>query len=158
MSVHFRFGWVDAGPSTDKLAQFTMATFSVDAGGATVTSVLDRRNGLYRKEVVVPLFSIAEWLVTNWWHIWYEVGDTSEQSPEYDSRHNLAFAGDGFVLPHLSMIPDSGQMHLKWTKYKPEHARIEFVDEGLHCVEQEELEPQFRELIESVLERLYRQS
>ena len=155
MSVHFQFGWVDAGPSTDKLAQSTMAAFSVDAGGATVTSALDRWNGIYSKEVVVPLFSIAEWLVTNWWHIWYEVGDTNEQSPEFDFRHNLAFAGDGFVLPSLSMIPDSGQMKLEWTKYKPEHARIEFVDEGQYCVEQEELESQFRDLIEKVLERLY---
>ena len=66
MSVHFRFGWVDAGPSPDILTQHTMATLSIEAGGTTVTSVLDRGNRLYTDEVVVPLFSVAEWLITNW--------------------------------------------------------------------------------------------
>jgi len=33
MSVRFRFGWVDAGPSPDVLTQSTMATLSVEAGG-----------------------------------------------------------------------------------------------------------------------------
>ena len=154
MSVDFRFSWVDAGPSPDKLAQTTMAALSVEADGTIVTAVLDRRSGIYSKEVVVPLFSVAEWLVTNWWHIWYEVGDTSEQRPEFESRHNLAFAGDGFVLPRLSMVPVSGRMDLEWTRYKPQYAGIEFVDEGQHHVEREELELQFRNLIDAVLERL----
>lgn len=55
MSVHFRFGWVDAGPSPDKLAQSTMATLSVEAGGTTVTSVLDRANRIYSDEAVDTL-------------------------------------------------------------------------------------------------------
>ena len=157
MSVHFRFRWVDAGPSPDKLAQSTMATLSVKAGDATVTSVLDRANRIYSEEVVVPLFSVAEWLITNWWHIWYEVGDASEQRPAFESRHNLAFAGDGFVLPNLNMIPTSGRVHLQWTRYKPRHARIEFVDEGRQSVERDELEAEFRNLIDAVIERLHGQ-
>ena len=155
MSVHFRFGWVDSGPSPDKLAQSTMAALSIDAGGAIVTAALDRRNGIYSNEVIVPLFSVAEWLVTNWWHIWHEVGDTGEQPPAFESRHNLAFAGDGFVLPSLTMTPASGRMLLEWNRYKPEHARIEFVDKGSQSVEREELDLEFRNLIDAVLERLH---
>ena len=154
MSVRFQFNWVDAGPSPDKLAQTTMAALSVTADGAVVTAVLDRRSRTFSQEVVVPLFNVAEWLVTHWWHIWYEVGDTSEQRPEFESRHNLAFAGDGFVLPHLSMIPVSGRMNLEWTRYKPEYAGIEFIDKGQHSVERNELELEFRNLIDAVLERL----
>ena len=63
MSVRFRFGWVDAGPSPDRVSQSTMAALSVEAGGSTVTSVLDRTNRIYSDEVVVPLFSVAEWLI-----------------------------------------------------------------------------------------------
>ena len=155
MSVRFRFGWVDAGPSPDILAQSTMATLSVEAGGATVTSVLDRGNRIYSNEVVVPLFSVAEWLVTNWWHIWYEVEDTGEQRPGFASRHNLAFAGEGFVLPSLTMTAASGRMQLRWAAYKPLHARIEFVDEGLEKVARDELETEFRNLIDAVIERLH---
>ena len=155
VNVRFRFGWVDAGPSPDVLARSTMATLSIEAGGATVTSVLDRRNRIFSDEIVVPLFSIAEWLITNWWHIWCEIDDTSEQRPEFESRHNLAFAGDGFVLPSLTMTPTVGRMHVQWTRYKPRYARIEFVDEGRESIEREDLELEFRNLIDAVLERLH---
>lgn len=155
MSVRFQFDWVDAGPSPDRNAQATMAALSIKAGDATVTSVLDRGNRLYSDMVVVPLFGVAEWLVTNWWHFWYEAGDTGEQRPGFDARHNLAFAGDGFVLPNLTMTPTSGRMHLQWTRYKPRHAQIEFVDEGQESVEREALETEFRHCIAAVLERLH---
>lgn len=154
MSVRFRFNWVDAGPSPDVLARSTMAALSIKVAGKTVTAVLDRRNGIYSDEVVVPLFGVAEWLVTNWWHIWYEVGDAHE-TPAFESRHNLAFAGDGFVLPSLNMTSVFGRMQLRWTRYKPEHARIEFVDEGRQSVERETLEIEFRNLIDAVLERVH---
>ena len=155
MSVRFRFGWVDAGPSPDILAQSTMATLSVEAGGTIVTSVLDRGNRIYSNELVVPLFSVAEWLITNWWHLWYEIEDTGEQRPDFASRHNLAFAADGFVLPSLTMTAASGRMQLRWAPYKPQHARIEFVDEGSERVARDELETEFRNLIDAVIERLH---
>ena len=155
MSVRFRFGWVDAGPSPDILAESTMATLSVEAGNTTVTSVLDRGNRIYSNEVVVPLFGVAEWLVTNWWHIWYEIEDTGEQRPEFASRHNLAFAADGFVLPSLTITAVSGRMQLRWVPYKPQHARIEFVDEGLETVARDELDTELRNLIDAVIERLH---
>ena len=132
-----------------------MATLSVDVDGATVTAALDRDRKTYSNEIIVPLFSVAEWLVANWWYIWYEVGDASEQRPAFESRHNLAFAGDGFVLPSLTMTPESGRMHLQWARYRPRYARIEFVDEGRQSVEREELELEFRNLIDAVLERLH---
>ena len=156
MSVHFRFDWVDAGPSPDVLAQHTMAALSVAARGAVVTGALDRQSGTYTRTVVVPLFSVAEWLVANWWHIWHEVGDVDKQPhPAFEARHNLAFAGDGFVLPSLRMTRATGRMRLEWARYSPEYARIEFVDEGQHDVEPAELETQFRNLIDAVLERLH---
>ena len=155
MSVRLRFRWIDAGPSPDKLAEATMATLSIEAGGNAVTAAVDRRNGIYSDEIVVPLFSVAEWLVTNWWHLWYEVGDAIRQRPAFESRHDLAFAGDGFALPSLTIVPASRLLQLRWTRYKPRYSRIEFVDEGRETVERAELESEFRKLIETVLERLY---
>ena len=156
MSVRFRFGWVDAGPSPDILAQSTMATLSVEAGGTTVTSVLDRGNRIYTDEVVVPLFNVAEWLVTHWWHIWHEIEDMGRgQRPDFEFRHNLAFAGDGFVLPNLKVTPTSGRMQLRWAPYKPRHARVEFLGEGRESVTREELETELRNLIDAVIERLH---
>ena len=131
-----------------------MATLSIEADGATITSVLDRANRSYSDAVVVPLFSVAEWLITNWWHIWHEVEDTNEQRPEFEYRHNLAFASDGFVLPSLTMTPADGRVSLHWERYRPRHARIEFVDEGRASFSREDVESAFRPVIEAVLERL----
>ena len=47
------------------------------------------------------------------------------------------------------------RVHLAWTRYKPHHARIEFVDEGRHEVDRDQLELEFRNLIDAVLERLH---
>ena len=156
MSVRFQFAWIDSGPSPDKLAQFTMATLRVDANNAIITAAVDRAGRIYSNEVIVPLFNVAEWLVTNWWHLWYEVADTNEQPPDFEARHNLAFVADGFVLPQLTITPASStRMHLSWTRHKPRHARIEFLDEGYQTVEREALDAEFRNLIDAVLERLH---
>ena len=155
MNIRFQFDWVDAAPSPDSAAQHTMAKLSIEANGATVTSVLDRRNREHRDHVMIPLLPIAEWLAGNWWHIRYEVADTNEQRPGFESRHNLAFAGNGFVLPSLSIIPSTGQrVNLRWTRWKPQHARIEFIDEAETYVDRTQLEQELRTLIEAVLARL----
>lgn len=154
MNVRFRFDWVEAAPSPDLFARHTMAALSIEADGKTVTSVLDASSRTYRDHVVIPLFNVAEWLVSNWWHLFHEIEDTGEQKPDFESRHDLAFAGDGFVLPSLTMVPASSRMHLRWRRLKPAHARIEFVDEGEASVDRVELETQFRDLIDAVLERL----
>ena len=44
-----------------------MASFSIKAGGSTVTSVLDRRDRIYSDEIIVPLFHVAEWLKQQYW-------------------------------------------------------------------------------------------
>ncbi len=155
MNIRFRFEWVDAAPPPDSAAQHTMAKLSIEADGATVTSVLDRQSREYRDHVVVPLLPVAEWLAGNWRHIRHEVADTNEQRPGFDSRHNLAFAGNGFVLPSLSMIPSTAQrVNLQWKRWKPQHARVEFIDEAEMHVDRAQLEQELRTLIESVLERL----
>ena len=154
MGARFRFDWVDVAPSPDELARHTMAALSIEADGVTVTSVLDRPSRSLRGHVVVPLFTVAEWLVAHWWHLFHEIESAGEQKPGFESRHDLAFAGDGFILPSLTMTPAQERVRLRWRRYRPAHARIEFVDEGEASVEREELESQFRDLIEAVLDRL----
>ena len=152
-SVRFKFAWLDSAPARNGAEESTFAELSIQVGDATVTSVLERPKQ-YREHVVVPLLSVAEWLVSNWWHLWYEVADTGEPRPGFESRHDLAHAGDGFLLPKLEMTASAERMHLQWAKWKPQHARIEFIEEGQAVVDREALESEFRALIEAVLERL----
>lgn len=154
MTVRFQFDWIDAGPSPDKLSQVTMAALRIDSDGAIITAVVDRPDRRYSDTINVPLFNIAEWLVINWFSIWHEVGDTSEQSPDFDSRHNLAVAGDGFTLPKLVISPTSPErMNLEWTSYRPQHSRIEFLEGGSRSVDRQELDRELRILVEAVLQR-----
>lgn len=156
-SVHFESQWLDSEPTGD-IADATFAELSIRVGSATVTSVLEttpagQRTG-YRDYVVVPLLSVAEWLVSNWWHLWYEVADTHYHRPEFESRHDLAHAGEGFLLPRLKMFPNGDRIHLEWSNWKPQYARTEFIGEGHDVVGRQELESEFRALIEAVLTRL----
>ena len=154
MTVRFRFDWVDAPPSPDSLVRHSMARLAIEAGGEIVTTVIDRRRRTVRDRIVVPLFGVAEWLVCNWWHIFHEIEDTGQQKPGFASRHDLAFAGDGFVFPSLTMAPAADIVELRWRRRQEPHARVEFVNEGSVRVDRGALEAEFRNLIDAVLDRL----
>ena len=156
-SVHFESQWLDS-EATGSGADVTFAKLSIRVGPDSVTSLLETplrgAKTRYRDHVVVPLLSVAEWLVSNWWHLWYEVADTGYPRPGFESRHDLAHAGDGFLLPRLEMLPDADRVELRWSKWNPQNARIEFIGEGRAVVGREALESEFRRLIEAVLARL----
>lgn len=155
MTVRFEFDWFDSGSSPDRLSQLTMAELRIAADGKAITAVVDRLSNTYRESIITPLFNIAEWLVANWCHIRYEVADMEGQDPEFESRHNLAWAGNGFALPELTITPASeDRMQLRWVQSDLHHARVAFVQEGSLVVEREELEAEFRKLIDAVLNRV----
>ena len=154
MRVQLEFEWIDAPPCPDRTEWGTMATFSIEAGNSTITSVLDNRSHLHRNHVVVPLLHVAEWLVANWWHLWHEFEDRRLRRPGFSARHNLASAGDGFLLPQLEIVPLSRRVELRWQRWKPLYSQIEFIGEGEVRVERAELENQLRNIVDAVLERL----
>lgn len=161
MTIRFAFDWVDAASSPDMAMGQTMAQLSIQVNEKTVTSVHDRRSNAHRDHIVVPLLSVAEWVVGNWCHIRHEIPDTTtdmtRQKPGFQQRHNLAFAGDGFLFPKLTMAPSSDSMQqLKWERWQPQHGRIKFVAEGKAQVACDQLQRELEGIIEAVLERLGR--
>ncbi len=89
--------------------------------------------------------------------LWHEPADTQRQKPGFEERHNLAHAGNGFLLPKLAIAPSSGRIHLVAKRREPAHASISFVEEVDTCVEPEELRLEFQRLIDFVLRRLDRE-
>ena len=155
MTVRFEFDWFDSGSSPDRLSELTMAELRITADKRAITAVVDRLTNTYRESVIIPLFNIADWLVANWCNIRYEVADMEGQDPEFASRHNLAWAGSGFALPELTITPASEtRMQLKWVRSDLQYAQVAFLQEGSLVVEREELEAEFRKLIDAVLNRL----
>ena len=132
-----------------------MAQLWIRVNGEAVTSVHDHESNGMRDHIVVPLFSVAEWVVGNWCHLRHELAGMARQKPGFEQRHNLAFVGDGFLFPQLTIVPSSDAMEqLHWTPWQPRHARIEFVEEGRARVARQELQEQLGGVVEAVLKRL----
>ena len=153
MSVHMAFDWVDASPSTDLLAQSTMAALTIKVDGKVVTSVLDHRSQSVRNHVVVPLVTVAEWFVGNWWRIFHEVDDERPRDG-FAAAHDLSFAGDGFLLPRLTIAPTPQRMRLRWERNRPAYSEMEFVAQGEAHVDKEDLESAIHSVVNATQDRL----
>lgn len=152
----FDYEWCDdAEPSSDRVSQYTMARVRIEAGGQAVTSLYDRYLKDNRDHVFVPLAHVAEWMAANWWHLWYEAADVSgEQRPGFLARHDLADAGNGFVLPRVTFVPVGDRIRVRARRWSPMHAPIEFRAECDVMLERDDVEQEFRSLIGDVIERL----
>ena len=144
--------WVDLPSCSDEMARCTMAKLNIVVNGKLVTAVNDHRGD--REHVLVPLHQMAEWLVANWYHLFYEPEDTAASQREgFESRHNLAFAGDGFILPPLEIVPTDGAIVMRWKRSTPEYSQIKFTRYGDERVSTDEGKEEFKSLVEAVIAR-----
>lgn len=158
MSFNLEYEWADVAQSPDETVHRTMAKLQIRVNGHLVTAVKDRQHKLDREHVLVPMHHVAEWLVSNWHHLLYEPENSADpQRPGFESRHSLAFAGDGFILPPLTMATTGGATVVRWTKSKPKFAEIEFTRSGEERVPSDEMERVWTSLIEAVLGRMRQQ-
>ncbi len=153
---NIQYEWCDGTePSPDRVSQHTMARVFIKVGDQIVTSVYDRFLKDYRDHIYVPLAYVAEWLAANWWHLWYEAASVSgDQRPGFRSRHDLAYAGNGFVLPSLTLVPVGRQIRVVARGWTPRHAPLEFRGECDVMFARHELEREFRSLVGDVIARL----
>ena len=159
MSFDLEYEWADVAQSPDEIVHRTMATLQIRVNGHLVTAVKDREHKREREHVLVPLHHVAEWLVSNWHHLLHEPENSNgPQRPGFESRHNLAFAGDGFILPPLTMAPTDGATVMRWARSKPRFAEIEFTRSGEERVPTNEMESVCSSLIEDVLGRMRQQN
>ena len=154
MNFVVRHDWVEAEHSTDVVMQCTMARVAIEMNGRPVTAVRDLRNRRYRTTIIVPLFVIADWVVSNWWHLFHEPADTKNQKEQFEERHNLAYAGDGFLLPMLNIAPSSERIHVQVERWRPKHGAIEFLEDIDTYIEPQELRSELAKMVETVIRRL----
>jgi len=151
----FAIDWVDAGPSVDKPSEATMANLGINLDGAPLVSVVNRRTRSHRHVLTVPLLPLAEWVVSNWWFLWYEVEDLqNEQRPGFEARHNFAHASDGFVYPPISTTPIGEDLLLRVRPCRFTHSPLEFIGNGEHYIRRSAFEAELRDFVETVIQRL----
>jgi hypothetical protein len=155
-SIAFDFSWIEAAPSPDKLSQATMAELTIKIDDHIVTTVLDRRMRAYRDRVVVPLLPLAEWMVTNWWFLYYEpdVESPAVVRQGFSERHDVRYAGDGFFLPSLTISSVGDRARLSTEPWNPRHGAVEFLGRYSRTVDRSSLEAALRTVVDAVIERL----
>jgi len=149
----FNYEWVDAPPYPDPAAQHTMARLSIKLDGQEATWL--RSGNTYQEHIEVPLSHLAEWIVTNWWHLSHEADSIYGSSrPCFASRHDLSYAGNGFVFPRIIFRPEGKHIVVSNERWYAPHAHIEFLLECKEMFETIFLQNEFQDLVEQVISRL----
>ena len=112
--------------ATDPLDQRTWAATRIFAGGKCVTALLDRATGKETNTIYIPLFSLAQWVVTNWWMLLNETcrwerppipgKNWSAEQVEWVHRHSMRAADSGILLPRLSLYADGRHICADWLR------------------------------------------
>ena len=150
----FDYTWdqESAEPYPDRAAQETMARLVISVEGKQpATYLYDRYAKEWDDHIFVPLVRVAEWLVANWWNLWHE-SDTCREG--FESRHDLSYAGNGFVFPRVIFEPMGDSVYLKVRPWDAEHAPVQFVSQYDARLDRQALQEEFTSLIEAVIERL----
>lgn len=71
-------------------------------------------------------------------------------------HHNLRGAGDGFIWPNLSLLPEGGYTRAVWYADDdvPDHARVRYMAQGERFVRTPFVEMALREIVDSTITRL----
>ena len=151
----FQYEWIEPEPYPDPVIHHTMAKLRIAVGDCVATDIYDNHLGESGDHIYVPMSQIVEWLVLNWWFLWFESGSAAETAdPEFAERHNLSYAGHGFVFPGLTLQPFGESMRVSVRPWSPRFAPLHFRGACDVLLPRGEVESQLEALIEDVFERL----
>lgn len=149
----FDYEWVDAPPYPDPIAHNTMARLTINVGDQAATYL--RSGNRYLEHIDVPMAHVAEWIVVNWWHLYHEADTVYGSSRSgFSSRHDLSYAGNGFVFPRVVFRPEGERVVVSNERWYAKHAHIEFLLGGEHIFETIALQKELHDLVENVIARL----
>lgn len=147
--------WLDGDGVNGVELAATFASLRIDVGGQPVTEVIDRRARTTRESVYVPLYPLAEWLVTNWWFLVYESENPAKSGePEFARRHSLGASTDGYAFPNLTVTSSGANTRLAWGGGPSAWTKVEFLNRDDAVVDSSEFLDVCSDLIERVVRRL----
>lgn len=133
----------------------TWASLQILVGGNAVTRIEDLEGHSVRNVVYGPLYPIAEWIVSNWWSLLYEVGSPRRMAfPGFYKRHKLSSAAEGYSLPDLLIKPEGNHVAVEWTPtHRPLH-KVQFLSAGRGRLDKKQIELELARFIDIVIKRL----
>ena len=99
----------------DEAARATMGSLRITVGEGlkvTVTEVEDTLSQSVRLHINVPLVSVAEWLVMNWWRLRWE-GKPTNPTTKWHQAHCLSGIGGDDAWPALELSSDGEFIQLR---------------------------------------------
>lgn len=152
--LHFELEWeVPQGARGPELRAI-WGRLRIVADGQLVTRIEDQAARSVRDAIYGPLYPVAEWIVTNWWSLLYEVASPTRIANGYGRRHDLGFASEGFALPRLQIRPEGRRVLVSWRRAPVPEGRVNFLSSGSVYVERDRLETALRSFVDTVVTRL----
>lgn len=159
--------WEEAPGVRDEVLAQTWARIEFRLEGRPLSRYWSDRARAVHDGVHGSAFPLAEWVATHWWNLLYEdlkqPGDVSARrqprviaAQQWLRRHNLFFSRQGMAYPDLVIFHKDDASVLCWfadPSTTTTHGR--FLDEGMRCIEQRELEDALEALVTRVLERTH---
>lgn len=152
--LNFICEWIDRSVTEPDEYESTFAQFYIQVNDRYLTKVLhagaDERN-----YIRIPVYSVAEWIVYNWWTLLYEVESPFRDYNSFIFRHSLLSGADGYAIPNIIFYPQTPNIQICCNENRKSLSNIVFVniDENF-LVGQDVLAASFEQLITSTLIRL----
>lgn len=157
--LRFAYEWERGdGVAAPELAA-TWARLEVWVGGRCVTRVEDAESGSARRSIYCSLYPLAEWIAFNWWLLNSNIRPAAfpARAGLLSAQHNIRAAGDGFVWPDLSVLPQGDLTRVVWRSDDGSLASgspIRYITGGEAFVAGDAVQVALAGVVESVLARL----
>jgi|GEM_PF-716676 len=162
------FEWIGVPDSGDPLESRTWARLAWRLGTSTLTRALDRKARSVRENVYVPLYPLADWIVSHWWSLLYEPWpmDGPLPGPETEAdldvqgwlrRHCIRVANPGFAGPFaciFSQGPNIAVVCRPDPRGRYPGVPVEFIEDVEGTISREDVRDALGEFVEGVLQKL----
>ena len=155
MPITFETEWVAADGIRGPELASTWASLLIRVDDSVITRVVDQRAQTLRDHLYVPLYPLAESLVSNWWFLLHEVGNPVKNDDDaFRRRHALVSVRDGYAFPKLQVASSGTRTLLAWTSDSLPWARLDYQDGNQVWVDRNEFRESCADLVDRVIRRL----
>lgn len=144
--------WLEPEGAKAEELRATWARFRILVQGRVATRVISGAAKSSRDHLYLPVYPLAEWLVSNWWFIFYEYKTKTRK--DYQSRHSIRYASEGYALPDLRINPLGDSVEFAVNRRCLAQQKTEFVDGFSSLVPNDEAQDAIVRFIREVLQRL----
>lgn len=148
--------WEDPRGARGAELRASWSRLEIAVGDQTITNVRDRATNGFRSGIYLPVYPLAEWMLSNWWALLYEpVSAHRTNGRTFVRRHNLRYAAEGFALPDFELRPVNDHFECRWVKSSNPLQPVEFISSGEAVLDAEQVKQSLSTFVNAVAQRLH---